>query len=120
MRGTYQTSSKVDARCKALVQRLKRFLPGLHLSGGLKCCLISARSLLKKYGPLCGLLIELRKIISSLKWANAWLKVRVDGLDWYIIIRIFLKKIRQQLMINWHATVDVIVRVIVVSSDTPF
>ena len=44
----------------------------------------------------------------------------MDGLDWYIIIRIFLKKIRQQLMINWHATVDVIVRVIVVSSDAPF
>ena len=74
------------------MQCLTRFLPGLYLSGGLKCCLISARSLLKKYGPLCGLLIELRNIISSLKWANAWLKVRVDGLDWYIIIRNFLEK----------------------------
>ena len=92
MRATYQTLRKVDTRFRALIQRLKRFLPGLHLSGGLKCCLISARSLLKKYGPLCGLLIELRKIISSLKWANAWLKVRVDGLDWNIIIRIFWKK----------------------------
>ena len=91
MRATYQTLRKVDTRFRALMQRLKRFL--LHLSGGLKCCLISARSLLKKYVPLYGLLIELRKIISSLKWANAWLKVRVDGLDWNIIIRIFWKKI---------------------------
>ena len=93
MRATCQTLRKVDTRFRALMQRLKRFLPGLHLSGGLKCCLISARSLLKKYGPLCGLLLELRKIISSLKWANAWLKVRVDELDWNIIIRIFWKKI---------------------------
>ena len=57
---------------------------------------------------------------ASLKWANAWLKVRVDGLDWYIIIRIFWKKNWQQLMINWHDTVDVIVRVKVASSDVPF
>ena len=35
------------------------------------------------------LFIELRKIISTPKWANAWLEVQVDGLDWYAIIRNF-------------------------------
>ena len=46
----------------------------------------------KKYGPLSGLLIELKKIISSPKWANAWLEVQVDELDWYVIIGIFWKR----------------------------
>ena len=89
---TYQTLRKVNTRFRASVQRLKRFLPRLHVSGGLKSCLISARSLLKKYGPLSGLLIELKKIISSPKWANAWLEVQVDELDWYVIIGIFWKR----------------------------
>ena len=40
---------------------------------------------------LSGLLIELRKIISSPNWANAWLGVQVDGLNWYVI-RILLGK----------------------------
>ena len=53
--------------CHIYVQSLKRFLLRLHVSGGLKSCLISARSLLKMYGPLGGLLIELKKIISSPK-----------------------------------------------------
>ena len=46
----------------------------------------------KKYGPLSGLLTELKKIITSPKWANAWLEVEVDELDWYVVIRIFKKK----------------------------
>ncbi|CAH3129763.1 unnamed protein product, partial [Pocillopora meandrina] len=65
---TYQTLRKVNTRLRASVQRLKQFLPRLYASGGLKSCLISARSLLKKCGPLSGLLIELKKIISSPKW----------------------------------------------------
>ena len=55
-------------------------------------CLIGDRRLLKKYGPLSGLLIKLKKIISSPKWANAWLEVQVDELDWYVIIGIFWKR----------------------------
>ena len=89
---TYQTLCKVNTRLRASVQRLKQFLPRLYASGGLKSCLISARSLLKKCGPLNGLLIELKKIISSPKWANAWLEVQVDELDWYVIIGIFWKR----------------------------
>ena len=90
---TYQTLRKINTHFRALVQRLKRFLPRLHVSDGLKSCLISVRSLLKKYGPLSGLLIELKKIISSPEWANAWLEVQVDELDWYVIIRSFGKEI---------------------------
>ena len=71
----YQTLCRLNTRFRALVQRLKRFLPRLHISGGLKSCFISLEALLKKYGPLSGLLFELKKIISSPKWANAWLKV---------------------------------------------
>ena len=87
-----QTLRKVNTRFRALVHCLKRFLPRLHVSDGLKSCLISARSLLKKDGPLSSLLIELKKIISSPKWANAWLEVQVDELDWYVIIGIFWKR----------------------------
>ena len=90
---TCQTLRKVNTRFRALVHCLKRFLPRLHVSDGLNSCLISVRSLLKKYGPLSGLLIELKKIISSPEWANAWLEVQVDELDWYVIIRSFGKEI---------------------------
>ena len=86
---TYQTLRKVNTRFRVLVQRLKGFLQRLHISGLLRSFLISPRSLLKKCGPLCGLFIELREIISTPKWATAWLEVQVDGLDWYAIIRIF-------------------------------
>ena len=79
---TCQTLRKVNTRFRTLVRRLKRFFPMLHVSGGLKSCLISARSLFTKYGPLSGLMIELKKIISSPKYANAWLEVQADELDW--------------------------------------
>ena len=88
---TCQTLRKVNTRFRALVHYLKQFLPRLHVSDGLKSCLISVRSLLKKYGS-SGLLIELKKIISIPKWANAWLEVQVDELDWYVIIRSFWKR----------------------------
>ena len=57
----YQTLCKVNTRFRALVQRLKQFLPRLDVSGELKSCLIGVRSLLKKYGSLNGLLIELKE-----------------------------------------------------------
>ena len=97
---TYQTLRRVNIRSRALVHRLRRFPPRLHFSGGLNSCLISTQSLFKKYGPLSGLLIELKKIISSPKWAYAWLEVQVDELDWYEILKIFLEKNWLQLMIN--------------------
>ena len=38
---TYQTLRKVNTRFRVLVQRLKRFLPRLHISGLLRSFLIS-------------------------------------------------------------------------------
>ena len=41
------------------------------------------------FGPSSNVLLELRRIISNQKWANAWLVLRYMGLGWFIIIEIF-------------------------------
>ena len=38
-------------------------------------------------------MIKLRKVISSPKGANVWLEVQVDGLGWYVIIRVLLDNV---------------------------
>ena len=42
---------------------------------GVEYHVISVRRIIKEYGPSSGLVIELRRIISIPKWANAWLAI---------------------------------------------
>ena len=59
---------------------------GPYISGGLQSRVVSVRSLIKECGSSSGLVIELRRIISNPKLANAWLELRQEECDWYIII----------------------------------
>ena len=41
------------------------------------------------FGPSCGFVLKLRRIISNQKWANAWLVLRYIGRGCFIIMDIF-------------------------------
>lgn len=89
---SYQSLCGVSTRFRAVTQRLTRMLPRVYISGGVQSFVISVRSLIKKYGTSSGLIMELKRIISDPKWANAWLEIRKDGYDGCVIKRIFWKK----------------------------
>ena len=61
-------------------------LPRVHISGGLRVRVVyfsvKHSYLCNKCGPSSGLVIELRKIISNPKLANAWLELNKEEYDW--------------------------------------
>ena len=78
----YQSLCRVNRRFREVTERLYGMLPRVHISGGLQSRVVSVRSLIKKYGLSSGLVIELRRIISNPKWADAWLELNKEEYDW--------------------------------------
>ena len=66
---------------RAVTRNLSSMLPSVYIRGGVQFRILSFRSLIKRYGTSSGLVMELRRIISSSKWANAWLEVQEDEYD---------------------------------------
>ena len=66
-------------------------LPKVYIPRGVEYHVISVRRIIKEYGPSCGLVIELRRIISNPKWTNAWLAIERGEYGWYMIKIIFGK-----------------------------
>ena len=88
----YQRLGGVNSRFRAVAQNLTLMLPKVYIPRGVEYHVISVRRIIKEYGPSSGLVIELRRIISNPKWANAWLDIERGEYGWYIIKRIFWKK----------------------------
>ena len=88
----YQKLCGVNKRFRAVTRNLSSMLPRVYIRGGVQFRILSVRSLIKRYGTSSGLVMELRRIISSSKWANAWLEVQEDEYDWYFIKKNFWKK----------------------------
>ena len=88
----YQKLCGVNKRFRAVTRNLSSMLPRVYIRGGVQFRILSVRSLIKRYGTSSGLVMELRPIISSSKWASAWLEVQEDEYDWYFIKKIFWKK----------------------------
>ena len=69
-----------------VTRNLSSMLPRVYIRGGVQFRILSVLSrLIKRYGTSSGLVMELRRIISSSKWANAWLEVQEDEYEWYFI-----------------------------------
>ena len=89
----YQRLRGVNSRFRAVAQNLTGMLPKVYIPRGVEYHVISVRRIIKEYRPSSGLVIEVRRIISNPKWANAWLDIeRGEYGFWYIIKRIFWKK----------------------------
>lgn len=81
----------MNSTLRAVAQNLTRMLPKVYIPRGVEYHVISVRRIIKEYGPSSGLVIELRRIISNPKWANAWLAIERGEYGWYMIKIIFGK-----------------------------
>ena len=82
----------MNSRLRAVAQNLTRMLPKVYIPRGVEYHVISVRRIIKEYGPSSGLVIELGRIISNPKWANAWLAIERGEYGWYMIKIIFGKR----------------------------
>ena len=88
----YNNLCKVNARFRDITRRLVSMLPSVYFSDGGELGIVSVRSLIKKFGSSSGVVLEVRRIVASPNWANAWLDLRFRGLGWFIILNIFWRK----------------------------
>ena len=66
-----------------------QILPHIYFSRGGVAGNVSVKKLIRMFGPLSRVVLEIRRIISNQKWPNAWLILRYRGLEWSIIMGIF-------------------------------
>ena len=83
---------KVNIRFCDIARRLVSMLPIIYFSDGGELGIVSVRSLIKKFASSSGIVLEVRRIIASPNWANAWLDLRFRGLGWFIILNVFWQK----------------------------
>lgn len=88
----YNNLCKVNVRFRDITRRLVSMLPSIYFSEGGELGIVSVRSLIKKFGSSSGVVLEVRRIVASPNWANAWLDLRFGGLGWFIILNIFWRK----------------------------
>ena len=53
---------------------------------------VSVRLIISMKGKASSVILQIRQLISSANWANAWLKVRFSGYGWFVIKSIYWKK----------------------------
>ena len=66
-----------------------QILPRIYFSCGGAAGISPLKKLIRMFGPSSSVVLELRRIISNQKWANASLVLRYIGLGWFIIMDIF-------------------------------
>ena len=88
----YNNLCKVNVRFRDITRRLVSMLPSSYFSEGGELGIVSVRSLIKKFGSSSGVVLEVRRIVASPNWENAWLDLRFRGLGWFIILNIFWRK----------------------------
>ena len=73
------------------VKKLRNRLPWIYFPLG-ELSYISVAKLIREYGLGSGLLLEIKQIISQLRWNRAWLKLYADANGWFIILNIIWRK----------------------------
>ena len=73
----------VCSRFRRIVLQHQRSLPRLHLDGNICPRYNSVMSLIRKYGKGSGVVIELKYIICSKVWTQAWVELVFTGLHWW-------------------------------------
>ena len=89
----YNQLCNINTRFQNITQRLalkpllRIYFSSLGLAGK-----ASIKKILKMFGPSSGVVLELRRIISNKKWANARLILRYIGLGRFLIMDIYWQK----------------------------
>ena len=79
---------KVNTRFRDPYAGSAQILQRIYFSCGGMAGNVNVTKLIRMFGS-CGVVFELRRIISNQKWANACLVLRYIGLEWFIIMDIF-------------------------------
>ena len=82
----------VNTRFRSICERFILRLLRVHSPSGGEGGIVSMRKIIKHYRSFSGLAIEIRRIISHPKWANAWVKFRYCSNAWFIILSILWEK----------------------------
>ena len=86
-----------------------KVLPRIYFSSLGVAGKASVKKILKMFGPSSGVVLELRRIISNKKWANAWLILRYIGLGWFLIMDIYGETIKYDINLHrrWRLNINV-------------
>ena len=88
---TYNDLKNVSVRFCQITSRLAWTLPSTHLANRGEAGIVCVKTLSCKFGPLSGLIIEVKRILASRDWKRASLKLRFRGLGWFIKETLFWK-----------------------------
>ena len=77
----------VCSRLRRIVMPHQRSLPRLHLDGNICSGYNRVMSLIRKYGKGSAVVIELKDIIYSKKWTQAWVQLVFTGFRWWFYIQ---------------------------------
>lgn len=87
----FQRLRNVCSLFRDCINRFTDLLPRIYYPDG-SPGVISVRRLIRQCGSSSGLIIELKRIINTSRWHNAWLKLYFLGLGWFRIQNIFWRK----------------------------
>ena len=88
---TYNDLKNVSVRFCHITRRLAWTLPSIHFANGGEAGIVGVKTLLRKFGPASGVMIEVNRILATRRWKHAHLKLRFRGQGWFVIEKIIWK-----------------------------
>ena len=88
---TFIYLKEVSVRFYEITRRLAWTLPCVHFATGGQAGIVRVKTLLRKFGPGSGAMIEVKNVVACREWEKAYLKLRFRGYGWFIIENIIWK-----------------------------
>ena len=76
---TFNDLKEVSVRFYDITRRLAWTLPCVHFTTGGEAGIVGVQTLLRKFGPGSGAMIEVKNVLACREWKNAYLKLRFPG-----------------------------------------
>ena len=81
---TYNVLKNVSVCFCHVTSRLAWALPSIHFATGGKAGKVGVKTLLCKFGPASGVMIEVKKVLACRYWKNAYLKLQFCRQGWLV------------------------------------
>ena len=88
---TFNDLKEVNVRFYDITRRLAWTLPRVHFATGGEVGIVRVKTLLRKFGPGSGAMIEVKNVLACSEWKKAYLKLRFRGYGWFVIENIISK-----------------------------
>ena len=82
---TYNVLKNVSVCFCHVTSRLAWALPSIHFATGGKAGKVGVKTLLCKFGPASGVMIEVKRVFACHDWKHAYLKFRFRRQGWFVI-----------------------------------